>query len=490
MKLSTCRVRATEPKNWDRGTQIIATKIRLKLGSTRTALCIMLGCLCISGCVAATTPAKNQTVKVMPIGTKAEATSASMAHAELQEDVMRFADRYGMRMTLVANRLLQAADTADERWLGIGWKLSSRVSAVSIAVGPDPVTNLLDMMVLASLTRLQVESYWVPEVIGKKKGQDLLKAVRILEEDIFTIADNVLTSQQQDDLIVLVQQWHEMHPDQHYFWDMRFGAFAGQRAARLARIAERGGLLGQITQTREAIDEARDLGERLLYYMQNAAALTRLQVQFGAYEMLRQPEMKRIFGSADRFNDSVERFAVVAETLPMTRLEAINQFMDQLTLQREGLLDDLLSEEARVRAVLADLQHTIVLGNELAVTVNSTVQTVDQLANKLGRGADAEDTQQFDIEDYHQLVVDIQKTAQEFTQFMQYLDELMSTEAWGEQRPQVLRMVYKIDAEIDSLVIRIFVFAALLIVLFFVLLFVYRYAVVCVVRRSKSTQSV
>jgi len=193
--------------------------------------------------------------------------------------------------------------------------------------------------------------------------------------------------------------------------------------------------------------------------------------------------------TADRFNASVERFALVAESLPETRLEAINQFMDQLTAQRQGLLNDLVSEEARVRAVLGDLQQTITLGNELAVTVNSTVNTVDQLANKLGRGAEAEDAQQFDIEDYRGLVVDVKQTAQELTLLMEHLDKFMSTDEWGEQRPQALRMVYKIYAEVDSLIMRIFIFTALLIVLFFAALVAYRYTVVRITARSRSEQS-
>ncbi|MCP3869109.1 MAG: hypothetical protein GY703_13600, partial [Gammaproteobacteria bacterium] len=254
-------------------------------------------------------------------------------------------------------------------------------------------------------------------------------------------------------------------------------------------VAGRGGLLGQVSQTREAIDEVRDLGERLLYYMQKAAELTRLEMQFGAYEMLRLPEIQQIFGSADRFNASVERFAVVAETLPQTRLEAINQFMDQLSLQRQAMVDDLFSEEARVRAVLGELQKTITLGNELAVTVNSTVQTVDQLANKLGRGAEEEVTQQYDLDDYQKLVVDIKQTAQEFTSVMEHLQGLMSTDEWGEQRPQALRLVYKIDAEVDSLIMRIFAFSASLIVIFFVALLAYRYAAARIARRAKNEQS-
>lgn len=447
-----------------------------------SALSIALGCLCLPGCVATLAPAKSQVVDVAPIAEAPATAAAGLTRTELQDDVMRFADRFSARMVPVADRLLARAQTVEERWLAMNWKMLSREAVLAIAVGPNAVTNLLDMVVLVSLARLQLESYWVPRVIGVDEGEGIVEAVRSLETDIWSLADKVLKPGEQQALMVLIRDWHETYSNTYYFWDVRFGAFSGQRAAELERVAASGGLLGQVQQTRETIGEVRDLGERVLYYMQNAPVVLRLQAQVGAYEMLRLPEMQQLLSDAEQFNASVERLAVVAESLPKT----IDQFMERVSEQREGLREDLLSEEGRIRAVAADLQQTIALGNQLATNVNSTVQSVDKLVSKLGRGAEAETKQQFDIRDYQELVVDASHTAGELTALVQSLSTLVSAEAWDARQPQALQIVYEIDTRLERLMARIFLLLVLLIVVFFLALFAYRYAMACTGIGSKS----
>jgi hypothetical protein len=412
-------------------------------------------------------------VDVAPIAEAPGTAAAGLTHTELQGDVMRFADRYSARMVPVADQLLARAQTVEDRWLAMSWKMLSREAVLAIAVGPSAVTNLLDMVALVTLARLQLESYWVPEVIGVDEGKGMVEAARGLEKDIWSLADKVLTPDQQQALMVLIREWQETYSNTYYFWDVRFGAFSGQRAAELERVAASGGLLRQVQQTRETIDEVRDLGERVLYYMQNAPAVLRLQAQVGAYEMLRLPEMQQLLSDAEQFNGSVERLAVVAEALP----ETINQFMEGVSEQREGLLEDLLTEEARIRAVATDLQQTITLGNQLATNVNSTVQSVDKLVNKLGRGAESETKQQFDIRDYRQFVVDASHTAGELTALVESLSTLVSAEAWDARQPQALQIVYEIDTRVEGLIVRLFMLLLVLIVVCFLALFVYRYAV-------------
>ena len=87
-------------------------------------------------------------------------------------------------------------------------------------------------------------------------------------------------------------------------------------------------------------------------------------------------------------------------------------------------------------------------------------------------------------------VLDASQTAGEFTKFVQSLDRLMSTEAWGDSRPQALRMVYEIDTQIEGLIMRIFVLVVVIILVFFLALFLalfaYRYAVARTVNGSQS----
>jgi len=442
---------------------------------------LVFASLLLCGCLGSIGPAISENVKVAPLDDAVDDTSQAatpgISRTELQQAVMRFADRYGGRMVLVADRLLEQAQDGDQRWLATSWKMASRGTAVAIAVGPNAVINLLDMLVLASLTRLQVDSYWVPVVIGEEQGKDLREAARLLEQDIWSIADEVLTEAQQQELRAMIRQWQADHPDNHYFWSVRFAEFSGQHATSLTEIVQGGGLLDQVQQAREVVDEVRDLGDRVLYYMQHAAALTRHQVLAGSFELLRQPELQGLFRDADSLSTSIDRLVDVAEALPEMRLAAINQFMDQLTVQRRGLMDDLFSAEARVRLLLVDLQQTMTLGSELAEAVDNIVQNADRLANKLGRGAEQEETQRFDIKDYRRFISDAGDTAEKLNHLLQSLERLTAMETGAEAGLGQGALLDALDSRIEDLILRLFIFTALLILLFFTLLFGYRYAI-------------
>ena len=56
------------------------------------------------------------------------------------------------------------------------WKTVSYAAIVNVAIGQNAVTNLLDMMTLTRLSRLVVESYWIPEVLGEDLGAHFLQA--------------------------------------------------------------------------------------------------------------------------------------------------------------------------------------------------------------------------------------------------------------------------------------------------------------------------
>src|SRR5687768_16498621 len=79
---------------------------------------------------------------------------------EVQLKVMRYADDYGGRMRdpLAA---LSVQSASPERRLDVqNWRITQTTAAYTIASGPNPVVNALDMVVLATLSRLVVEHYW------------------------------------------------------------------------------------------------------------------------------------------------------------------------------------------------------------------------------------------------------------------------------------------------------------------------------------------
>jgi hypothetical protein len=370
-------------------------------------------------------------------------------------------------LDLVTDRLGEQATSGLLRWQALTLKLASFASAVDIAIGPNPVANLLDMLVLASLTRLTVENYWVPEVFGQESGQDLLLAVRVLEQDIWAVSEKVLTAEQQGDLRALIRTWHEQHPNQYYIWGVRFREFSGQSAAALDRVAETGGLLRQVERTRETVDEVRAFGERVLYYLQRAPGLTGIQAELTVYSMLRQPEIVQALEDWQRVSESMERFAERAEDLPKQRLEAIEQLMEGLAEQRKAFMDDLIADENKLRDVLGDLHQALVAANEL-------VGGLDGLATKFNIGG--ADEEPFDVNEYRQIFAEASGTVTELTSLVQAVEQLVASPTWEQRVPQAVDVAHTIGGDAKALLTRVFLLAVALIAVFFISMFAYRYA--------------
>jgi hypothetical protein len=264
---------------------------------------------------------------VAPLGSNALTTTA-MTRAELEDHVRRFADRHFTRITLAANNVAANTSSYEHVTLMHKWKVVSQTAIVDVAIGPNAVTNLLDMMAMTRLSRLVVESYWVPEVIGEELGRDFLQTFVDLENDIWTVADDVLTQQQQNDLGVLVDNWHAENPEQYYPWYIRLGNFSGQRAASLAAVQQSGGMLKEVARAREAAEEIQSFGERVLFYLQRAPMITSNEFESGFDDVLSRPKVTRL-------------------------LE------DTVSEEREAMLRDIAETNPELRGVLSDLQPAL-----------------------------------------------------------------------------------------------------------------------------------
>jgi hypothetical protein len=343
----------------------------------------------VAGCVGTPTQPKSQDVTVAKIGEGAESRPA-IQRQQLEVEIMRYGDRYAARMSLEADRIKEKATTPELRRFASGWKLACQSTVVEIAVGPNAVENLLDMMVLASLTREEFETYWIPEVLGEELGQGLLKASRMLEEEIWQGSKRVLTPEQQNDLRTLIHEWNEQHPDQHYFWGIRFAGFTDQRAIELQSVQQTGGLLGEIAQTRETAVEMREFGERVMYYMQRAPNLTRLQAEFGMQEILNMPEVMQLLDDSERLTRSSERYAAVIEKLPAERDAAILQMFNELSREREAAIVQMFDKLSQAREeAIAQLVHqereaikALLISDELQSAVADIGSEGKDIANK------------------------------------------------------------------------------------------------------------
>lgn len=399
---------------------------------------------------------QSEQVVFAPIGSDPTTVSTGMTRPELEDHVRRFADRYYTRVTLATNEVRDKTESEELKRLMHDWKTVSSTAIVGIAIGPNSVTNLLDMMVLTRLSRLVVDSHWVPEVLGPELGAEFRVPFVDLEDDIWSVADEVLTETQQDELRILVDQWHAENPDQYYPWYVRLSDFSGQRAASLAAVQHSGGMLKEVARAREAAEEIQAFGERVLFYMQRAPMLTTNEFESSFGSILGGSEVSQLINDTDRFVIALERFIEIIDQLPDDRLAVVDQLMDRVASEREIMFRDMATAEPNMRALLTDL-----------LPVMESLERTIVLAK-----AKSPDAKSFDINDYTEIVSETAVTAAELRMLIQSVSELL---AGASDASSLVGAIVEAERQIAD---RLFWLMVALIFIFFIVLLGYRFIAV------------
>jgi hypothetical protein len=391
-------------------------------------------------------------VVIAPLGSGDSASTSGITREELEDHVRRFADRYITRVALATNSVSNNTDDQALKEFMQRWKSVAYASVVDIAIGPNAVTNLLDMMTLTALSRIMVENHWVPNALGSELGEGFLQTFIDLEDDIWMVADDVLTKSQQGELRNLINDWYEENSEQVYPWYVRLSDFSGQRAASLAAVQQTGGMLKEVARAREAAEEIQAFGERVLFYLQRAPMITSAEFQASANDVLGGPHVSRAINDMDRFVTAVERLVQSVEDLPGSRLAAIDQVMDRFGEERAALVQDLVSSESDLIRLLAELQPVL-----------------DSLERLTASDEQNPDSKPFDINEYRALVGDSATTATELRRLVETVDRLMQNSA------EVSTLVDAIVEAEHAMVDRAFMQAIALIFIFFLALLGYRF---------------
>jgi hypothetical protein len=167
------------------------------------------------------------------------------------------------------------------------------------------------------------------------------------------------------------------------------------------------------------IEQTRLLAERMIYYLQRVPYIVNLQVQHVTSDLLTRPELPGILADSDRISRSTERFAGVAEGLPMA-----------LAREREALIDKLsnvlVAQEETLRPMLVELQQALEAADTTATSVDAVVKSLDALLARRPAGSaelpDAEPAKPFDITEYTIAAAAFTRTATELRQLLTALD--------------------------------------------------------------------
>jgi hypothetical protein len=240
----------------------------------RTAT-IVLGLCCLTSCAHMTTGGAQEVAS--------DKSGRAISEAELQEDVERFTGGFLDRLAQVLEptNLPESPELQEALFKRV---LNYGASSLDIASGKVPGVNMLDMVVFVSLSRDAFERYWGPKVFGAA-GQPMLEALRRSEAELWETSRKVLSTEQQAQLVAMMEDWKRDHPDQMHLTFSRLPAFS-QLAGKQAERNKASGMLASVKAATRVGDRAVLLGERAVFLALRMPFLLRLQGRVGAKEMI------------------------------------------------------------------------------------------------------------------------------------------------------------------------------------------------------------
>jgi hypothetical protein len=426
--------------------------------SWASILCIVLFLIGTGGCALPFLKAKKPKA---PVGTAIlrDPESGKLTQAGLQALVMDFADKLVMAVWQATDEILKSGVDAQTRFRLHQARALGSGTAMSIAAGRNPAANLLDMVTYVTLARMNQEEYWVPKVLGTK-GQPLLQAMRKLENDIWTLSGEVLTSAQQEDLRIMIREWRAAHPKGKYY----MAAIPLKDLAQLrgespvAGEKETRGFLAEVGKALVKVDEAFLLAERGMFYVERMPRIVALQTDLLLSQVSTAPMVTQLVVNSNRITKSFEELSQTAQKLPQTvaveRQAAIKQVTDWLEKERQRFMADLEAKEPQARTMMLEMQQTLTTGLELTNALNT-------LGTQFQAGPDAPPSPPVD---YVKTMGKATEAMQGATQLIESLDKFVAGEEAEEGK--LLLALKQINTETQALLNHAFWLGLMLIVVF------------------------
>ncbi len=337
----------------------------------------------------------------------------------LQLRGMRFADEYVASITGPIRRFEASNNSAADRLIAQNWLLSQATAAYTIASGVSPVVNTVDMVVLATLSRMVIDDAWSSERFGERAAA-LRDAYHRLEPLALQLAQGALSADQIAELQQAINAWRAKNPHATDIAYVHFRDVAGS----LGQTASGGSgsfsglfsLLGidpfsSLDPAVREITQTRQLAERTIYYAQHVPSLLDMQVERLTFEIATMPETKQMLADASQVAGAANTTGRVIGDLPNLlageREAAIRQFMQAIAV-----------ETSDIRSLVIELRAALETGTATSNSLNTTIQSFDRLVAGFEKpkatGASAQAPgRPFDITEYTAAAAEITRAANE-----------------------------------------------------------------------------
>jgi hypothetical protein len=343
-----------------------------------------------AGCSVVKHEATSTKSVIQSLAGRREDRNPTNAVAIIQSEVMRGADMYVGAVAQATDDFRARVRTAEARDAAQRWKLTEATAAYINATGDNPIVSVVDMAILASVSRRVVEEYWVGQKFGEA-ARPLLEVHRTLETNVWRIMEGVLTPSQVEEVHQILGEYQRRFPNLRYVEAARFPELVeklgrahpeqvDQASGSLFSMLDLNPLAG-LDPTTQAIQQTRLLAARVSYYLHRMPTLWSWQAELTLYQLAAQPEAQGVLSNLTDVAQSTKVFAQTAQGLPLLvndqRQAAINQIFDRLAVERTNLVAELGSEETKVRGLLSETRQTLQSGGQMADSVNAAIKSLD-----------------------------------------------------------------------------------------------------------------
>jgi hypothetical protein len=394
---------------------------------------------------------------------------ASTSLEVLHTRVMDFTTGFMGRIAEASDSVLTPTSSLEMRIEVLTWKIGNVQAALNISVGKNPVVNAMDLLVLVSLGRMEVEAHWRP--LYGAQCDTLVTAYRELEQEATAMFGGVLDSVQLAALNALIAHWHDTHPTQHQVASVRLADFADARAHQIAHNQKDTSLMSALSvgsvfkligidplsgldPAVDQIAETRRFAERAMRQLQSMPMLMSWQVQLMSFQMMATPELRRILADSSRISEAIDRAVTLAATLPGV-----------VDVQREKITHDLVHGSDSLSVLVAELRRTLEAAGVSADKITQTVLEVDRLSRTLAPAPSAgvavapapTPAKPFDITEYQKTMVALAATSDHLQELVRSTQALIESQGMQNLQHQTDQAMIDARAASDHLLHRVLV---------------------------------
>ena len=344
---------------------------------------------------------------------------------ELQSQLIRFSDYYMDSVNSAVNKLRIGEDERLNRGAVLKRKISMADDILAIATGSNAYANLLDLIILVTLNRINVENYWMPKRFGES-AKPLLNAAQDSEREIWRIAASVLNQGQLDELRNGIELWRQQHPDGRTPREIGALSFAGEIAKMQAvNRPDKSSVFNLlIIDPFAGLDPAtselantRLFAERGLFLARHMPTLIRWEAELLALQTAEMPQVGQLLNATTQFTASMDRISQVSERLPGVFSSEREKILQALDVQRPGLI-----------SLAAQSEKTLGAGKQMSEATTNTLKTFQDLVKQLDSRPSDPQSEPFKIEEYAAAAEQIKKAAEQLSTLLEAFNQTISPE--------------------------------------------------------------